>query len=164
MWITNMSAVRSFIMLGQYGIGVGMMDLVKPLSKFGLTTVHPWYDNSIITEINLYGGKIAVIGYSLGANQLGFIGTHVNRIIDLGIGYDPSRKSPQAIYSRGEWIELAPRYKKLICYYNPDTWFYGGAKYDAGEVVTIKTFHFSVPRYPGLHQRTVSEVEKLANG
>ncbi len=161
--------VRSFVLLGQGGrlTSAGMLSLGEPLSRYGQVTIHGWDEsNYIIGNINSGEHKnVAVIGYSLGANALGWIGSHTTRPIDLGIGYDPSRKSQLAKWTFNDgWVERCPNFKKLICYYNPDTWYFGGAKYDRGEIVPISTPHLMVPSYPGLHQRTILEVEKLSHG
>jgi len=57
-------------------------------------------------------------------------------------------------------------FDKLICYYNPSTWVFGGAKYVGPnvEIVPINAMHLNVPNVPGLHERTIAAVVRLAKG
>lgn len=159
-----MTPVRSFILLGQYGVGRGMLALQDPLSNLGRVTSHQWYDNSVISEINRTSIRVAVIGFSLGANQLGFISQNVIRKIELGVAYDPSRQSPLTRIAGGSYVETAPKFNRLICFYNPGTWFYGGAVYVGSNVQTVQisSTHFGVPNMPELHNTTYAAVKHLS--
>lgn len=161
-----MNHVRSFILLGQYGFGSGMLALQEPLSKFGPVTSHQWYDNGVINEINRTSGiRIAVIGFSLGANQLGYIGQNIRRPVDLGVAYDPSRKSPMARQiPGGRYVEDITNFNRVICFYNPTTWWFGGACYigPGVEIREISSTHFGVPYIPALHDVTIAAVKHLS--
>jgi hypothetical protein len=86
------TTVRTFVLLGQGGTltSRGMLTVANEASKYGPVSVHSWYDVNVIPAINRETGRVAVFGYSLGANQLGWIGQHVTRKVDLGVAYDPA--------------------------------------------------------------------------
>lgn len=161
--------VRSFILLGQGGSATsgGMYNLVEPLLQYGEVSVHDWASAgdvaNAVNAIHPYE-PVAIIGYSLGANDLGWIARFLKRHVNLGVAYDPSRKSPYAQYVNGEYVQRAPNFDKVISFYNPSTWFYGGSRYAGSnvEVVKINSTHLNVPNVPGLHERTISEVRLLA--
>jgi hypothetical protein len=154
--------VRIYLLLGQGGLSTssGMLALQTQLGGYGLVSVHDWNDVNVIPAINRETGRVAVVGYSLGANQLGWIGQHVTRNVDLGVAYDPSRQSP---LTRGG-VEQIANFDRVICYYNPGTWFYGGAKLVGPnvEIVPISSTHWGVQFRSDLHNLTIAEVSKLS--
>jgi hypothetical protein len=159
---------RIYVLSGQFGrlISAGMLSLVPRLRPYGEVSFHGFRDNSVIEGIlrTPKERKVIVIGYSLGANQLGWIGqwTHDEREIDLGIGYDASRQSPLA----RNGIQVVKGYKRLVCYWNPSAWWLGGARLDAPnvEVVTIRNLHALVQLDQNLHRRTVEYVKQTVEG
>lgn len=175
--MNNNKSIRSFILLGQGGatFSRGMLALQEPLSKFGPASVHDWGDyRAVALEISHSRALVAVVGYSLGANALGAIGTQISRPVELGVGYDASRKSGMAYVLDSEYVEDVPNFRRLICYYNPRAWFYGGCKlrlvtsqmFDPkrkAEIVQINSTHLGVPNYPGLHQQTIDAVRELSD-
>jgi hypothetical protein len=158
------TTVRTFVLLGQGGTFTshGMLTLASEASKYGPVSVHSWYDVNVISAINRETGRVAVVGYSLGANQLGWIGQHITRKVDLGVAYDPSRQSPLA---RGG-VEQIPNFDRVICYYNPGTWFFGGAKLVGPnvELVPIISTHLGLQFRSDLHDLTIAAVSKLREG
>ena len=142
-----------------------MAQLAKRLEAYGPTTFHDWNDTSVIPLIhNVRETKTAVIGFSLGANQLGWIDSHILRDIDLGVAYDPSRQSPLVTpMTDGSYIQRAPHFRRLLCYHNPGTWFYGGSRYVGSHVETIHidTAHLAVQFSEELHGRTIAAVKAL---
>ena len=163
-----MNTIRSYVFRGQYGYATswGMDQLAKQLNKFGPTFVYNWDDVSyVIPEINKQSGKVGVVGFSLGANDLGFINDRVKRRIELGVAYDPSRLSPLVRRTLGgTYIQTVTMYDRLVCYYHPDAWMFGGSKYEGPGVVTvdINIPHLWVHCNQGLHNRTIWEFEQLA--
>lgn len=163
--------VRIFILSGQFGriISGGMSALIGPLSKHGKVTFHGWRDTSILVEINSSKDKIVVVGYSLGANMLGYIGVNSKRIIDLGVAYDPSKAwqgYPKIEEIDGEFVEDISNFKRVICFYNKGTWMIGGAKYASSstevEIVPTHQMHATVQFDGALHAYTEAAVATLA--
>jgi hypothetical protein len=139
----------------------GMVSLAERLEEFGKSSVHAWDDPMVVQLLNAAlrsGGKAAVVGYSLGANQLGYISPLVHYRIDLGIAYDPSRFSP--LVKNG--VQTAPNFRKLVCYHNVGAWWFGGSRYEGPNVKTVKVnaFHLAVQFDEALHLRTIEEIKQ----
>lgn len=152
---------RIFVLMGQGGrlTSPGMVSLAGRLKQHGDTTLHSWDDADVIPSINRSTLKIAVVGYSLGANAIGHIGSYAKRQIDLGVAYDPSRLSPLA----NNGIEYAPNFKRVLCYQNVGAWFFGGAGYAGKNVETVKvsTFHLAIQFDEMLHAKTIAAIAGL---
>ncbi len=151
-------SVRTFVLMGQGGrvTSPGMVSLASRLPN---ATVHSWDDGDVIPGVNTWPSKVAIVGFSLGANALGHIGAHARREIDLGVAYDPSRLSP--LVANG--VQSAPQFKRLICFQNVGAWFFGGSGYLGNNVETIKvnTFHLAIQFDESLHARTISAIKAL---
>jgi hypothetical protein len=121
--------LRIYVLSGWFGMGPlssGMSALVPRLQRFGLTTYHDWNDQQIIVAMNRLPvtQKIVIVGFSLGANELGWIEGRIKRRINLGVAYDPSKQSPLCTRSaEGEYVQTVTQYDRLICYYNPNPGF-----------------------------------------
>jgi len=156
---------RIFVLSGWFGrmFSPGMYALAGRLKPFGDVSFHDWDDTQVIPMIVREPSKIAVIGFSLGANQLSWISDHVHHSISLGVAYDPSRQSPLVVKVQDAYIQRAPQFDRLLCYHNTGTWFYGGARYVGQNVETheINLAHLQVQFAEGLHQITIAAVEKL---
>lgn len=154
-------AVRTFVLLGQGGrmTSPGMVSLAQRLGA----SVNSWNDGDVLSAINQTKGKIAVIGYSLGANQLGWISKYVTRKIDLGVAYDPSWMSPLVKYLDGKYAQVAPKFNRLICYRNSGAWIWGGSTYTGKNVEehVVNAFHLGIQFNETLHQKTIAAVAAL---
>ena len=154
--------MRIFVLLGQGGRATsqGMVALAKRLELLGETTIHSWKDNTVIAEINRSKDKLTVVGFSLGASALGYISHYATRDIELGVAYDPSRYSPLV---KGGTQE-APRFKRLLCYYNAGAWFWGGARYVGPNVklIQVNNFHLGIQFNEVLHLTTLGAVAAKA--
>ncbi len=151
---------------GRGPLSFGMSQLADRLRSYGHTTYHDWNDQSVISAVNAWSAqdKVAIVGFSLGANELGWMDKHFSRDVDLGVAYDPSRQSPLVVpFSNGEYVQRADKYKRFLCYYNPGTWFYGGSRYLGHQVETTKINmpHLMVQFDEGLHQKTLAAVKGL---
>lgn len=161
--------MRIFVHSGWFGRGplsAGMAALAERLKPFGETTYHAWNDQTVIAEINSLpaANKIVVIGFSLGANELGWIDSHTQRRINLGVAYDPSKQSPLCQRNeKGEYVQEVTHYDRLLCYYHPNAWIYGGSKYvgKGVETVEINLPHLAVQFSEDLHRRTIGAVREL---
>jgi hypothetical protein len=160
---------RIYVLSGQFGrlISAGMLSLIPRLKPYGEVSFHGFRDNSVIEGVlrSPKEQKIIIIGYSLGANQLGWISkwTFGEREIDLGVAYDPSRQSPLVHRSAtGRAVQLAPNFKRLVVYYNPSAWWLGGSTYDGSNVeeIVIREPHALVQLDQSLHRRTVEYVRQ----
>ncbi len=165
-------ALRIFVLSGWFGRGLspGMAALAKQLEPYGETTFHPWDDPNVVMGMDTISDsiKVAIIGYSLGANQLGWIDHHTSRKIDLGVAYDPSKQSPLVTrmlvgFKQVEFIQRAPHFKRILCYYHPNAWFYGGSRYIGTnvETTTINMPHLAVQFSQELHAKTIEAVQAL---
>ena len=61
-------------------------------------------------------------------------------------------------------MEQIANFDRVICYYNPGTWFYGGAKLVVPnvEIVPISITHVGVQFRSDLHNLTIAAVSKLS--
>lgn len=141
--------MRSFVFYGQGGAAtsLGMRSLADSLAPLGEVSLHKWYEN-VAAAVNACSGLVALFGFSLGANQLGWLGPQFTRQVDLGVALDPSKQSPLCKVDRqGVRYQEAVNFKKLVCFYNPNAWVFGGSTYKGSnvEVITINTMHLAVP-------------------
>ncbi len=155
--------VRIFVLSGWFGraLSPGMAFLAAALHRYGEVTVHGWRDPTIIGQINRHKGKVAVIGFSLGANQLGWYNDHVERRIELGVAYDPSKQSPLVTRTKeGGFVQHVEIYDRLVCYCHPKAWVYGGSWFEGPgvDIVYVNEPHLLMQFDIGLHKRTVEEV------
>jgi hypothetical protein len=165
-----MVQLRIFVLSGWFGrlFSVGMAQLADRLRPYGKTTYHAWNDVGVIPTINELAPDewaVAVVGFSLGANQLGWISNFVNRQMQLGIAYDPSKQSPLVRHVGDKFVQTARRFDRLLCYYHPDAWVYGGSTYAGPNVETIVVNgpHLLMMFNESLHRRTVAEIAILAH-
>jgi hypothetical protein len=70
------------------------------------------------------------------------------------------RQSP---LTRGGAEQIA-NFDRVICYYNPGTWFFGGAKLVGPnvETVPINSTHLGLQFRSDLHNLTIAAVSKLS--
>lgn len=176
--MTSPNRVRAFILSGQFGIAMPTLTkLLMGMDNVHVST-HTWDDYSnIITQFRWERhdhptGRVAFIGYSLGANSIIDIMKDVNiqkEALDLVIGYDPSRQSPKVNSRRN--MSVPPNIMRAICYHNTGAWYYGGASYEpppntsrtwtAVLNIEFSDWHLNVPNRADLHKRTFSEVLHL---
>lgn len=163
-----MHHIRMFVLYGQGGVATsfGMNTLADRLKQFGEVSTHNWNDVSVIPAINKHEGKVAVYGYSLGANQLGWIDTWAKRQIDLGVAYDPSKQSPLVRYDsqKGEWVQYVHHYDRFICYYHPGAWLFGGSTFAGNNVEVEGPYripHLLFHQSRALHDYTVEITQIL---
>lgn len=161
-----MGALRSFVLYGQGGrlTSFGMDALAAELARLGKVTTHEWRED-LSAEVGRCADRVALFGYSLGANQLGWLGARFSRPVELGVAFDPSRQSPLCVRSAdGSWTQRAPNYVRLLCFYNPGTWLFGGSTYEGAnvQVVRISMPHLSVPLSPGLRRIAVNYANEVA--
>jgi len=161
--------IRTYIFTGQFGIAGTLPALARRLLHFGPTTLHPYNpDINVVTDIRNQTHSVALIGFSLGANATALIANDKNqRIINLIVAYDPSRQSPFVRRAgNGQYVQdLSPsNVQRAICYYNPNTWWYGGARLLGIQVETvfINKWHMAVANDEHLHTLTFNAIEKLA--
>jgi hypothetical protein len=133
------------------------------------TFIYGWDSPEVIIKILWAlsrGHKVVVIGYSLGANQLGFISAHIKDMIDLGVAYDPSRYSPLTFEDKyGDHYQTAPNFKRFLCYQNTGAWFFGGSYYVGKnvELTRVFDFHLGIQFNETLHQKTIAAVGELGD-
>jgi hypothetical protein len=151
--------MHTFVLMGQGGrlSSFGMISLHSRIP--GSSSIHSWNDPRVLKLIKDYPGKIAVVGYSLGANQLGWISDHCGKEIELGVAYDPSRYSP--LVKNG--YQRAPKFKKLLCYYNEGAMFFGGSYYKGSnvELVKVNNFHLGIQFMEDLHKKTLEAIKEV---
>lgn len=160
-----MAKPRIFVLMGQGGhlTSAGMAGLAGRLAELGSTSLSAWNDNAVLPAIVKSTGPVAVIGYSLGANQLGWISQHVKRPIDLGVAYDPSWLSPMVERWGGKYVQRAPNFKRLIAYRNVGAWVWGGSTYIGKNVeeYEVSDFHLGIQFNEQLHKITIEAVKTL---
>jgi pimeloyl-ACP methyl ester carboxylesterase len=165
---TDNANTRIYVLYGQYGwtTSSGMYYLAQSLARYGEVSVHQWDDRTIVQDAKRHPGKIVIIGYSLGANSTVAIANKLPQV-DLIVAYDPSRLSPLAHETNGEFTQhVKPSVRRAICFYNPYAWYFGGARLDGSqvEVVPISNFHLAVAVDQRLHEITEEAVKQVALG
>lgn len=137
--------MRGFVLSGQYGIAGYLPQLCQQLNEFGMFTMHAWSDPNVYYEAqHITKDDIALIGYSLGANQAPEWARRLNKPVKLVIAIDPSRQSP--LTAAG--VQICPsNVERAVCFYNPGVWYYGGARLVGDKVTTIQInkYHLAVP-------------------
>jgi len=159
---------RIYVLYGQYGwtTSSGMYYLAQSLAKYGEVSVHHWDDRTIVQDAKRQSGKVVIIGYSLGANSTVAIANKLPRV-DLIVAYDPSRLSPLAHETNGEFTQhVKPSVRRAICFYNPYAWYFGGARLEGSQVelFAIDNFHLTVAVDRRLHDITEEAVKQVALG
>jgi hypothetical protein len=162
------AATRIYVLYGQYGwtTSSGMYYLAQSLARYGEVSVHHWDDRTIVQDAKRQSGKIVIIGYSLGANSTVAIANKLPRV-DLIVAYDPSRLSPLAHETNGEFTQhVKPSVRRAICFYNPYAWYFGGARLEGSQVelFAIDNFHLTVAVDRRLHDITEEAVKQVALG
>jgi pimeloyl-ACP methyl ester carboxylesterase len=160
------AATRIYVLYGQYGYPTssGMYALAQTLGRYGKVTTHYWDDRTIVSDAKQQSGKIVIIGYSLGANSAALIANRLPRV-ELVVAYDPSRLSPLAQPDNGEYTEaVTPNVRRAISFYNPNAWYFGGARLSGPqvEIIPINDYHLAVPADWRLHEITEEAVKKVA--
>jgi hypothetical protein len=139
----------------------GFVMFINSLRALGVVSKHSW-DAPIVNMLREKSqaelDRTIVVGYSLGANQLGFISKHMgDKKIALGIAYDPSWRSPLVARApNGAYIQLAPNFKRLMVYRNTGAWFWGGSTYAGPNVeeTRVSNFHLGIQFDQSLHDRS----------
>lgn len=155
--------LRAYVITGQGGriTSGGMVSLASSIKQIPNTVVsiHPWkYPNIIARDIKRLSSstKIAIVGYSLGANATTWVSKAVYpRKVDLIVAYDPS------IYSI---VTPAPRnVVRGVLYHNNGRSMLGHAVIPGPQMVTVEVSqgHLSVDYNRNLHQRTLTELRRL---
>jgi hypothetical protein len=160
-------SMRIYVLYGQFGLptSTGMYFLAEKLARYGKVSVHQWNDRTIVSDAKRQTGKIVIIGFSLGANSTAAIANRLPHV-DLIVAYDPSRLSPLADQVKGEFVQhVKPTVRRAICFYNPDAWYFGGARLDGShvETVPIADYHLAVPMDARLHDITEEAVRQVAS-
>lgn len=150
-------SLRSYVFYGQGGrsTSAGMDLLAASLRDLGPTTTHSWYEN-VASDVGAQLGPVALIGFSLGGNQLGWLGPQFPRRVTLGVAMDPSRQSPLCQRVGSRWVQRAVNYDRFVCFYNPGTWIFGGSAYLGAEEITISMPHLMVPLSVSLRQSVLA--------
>lgn len=164
-----MSSKRIFILMGQGGwlTSSGMNLTATALRPHGEVTIHSWNDPGVLPDIQLnatLGRTIVVIGYSLGANQLGWLSKYVKRDMALGIAIDPSKQSPIVErHESGDYVQYAPRFRRLVCFYHPQAWIFGGSRYEGDNVenIPVSGTHLGFQFDPNIRSTILKEVSAL---
>jgi hypothetical protein len=159
-------SMRIYVLYGQFGLrtSTGMYFLAEKLARYGNVSVHQWNDRTIVSDAKRQTGKIVIIGFSLGAKSTAAIANRLPHV-DLIVAYDPSRLSPLADQVKGEFVQhVKPTVRRAICFYNPDAWYFGGARLDGShvETVPIADYHLAVPMDARLHDITEEAVRQVA--
>jgi len=160
--------VRIFVLLGQGGtfFSGGMFDLTRRLKMLGNTivTTHEWSDVQTVHDMAKQippRTALVFIGFSLGANSTTSVAWALAynepRVVDLIVGYDPSRFWGSVI------MPIRQNVKRTICYWNKNAWTFGGQKMTGHnvEVVEINKIHLLVASDAVLHDRTIAAVKQL---
>ena len=162
--------MRIFVGYGQGGVftSPAMLALARKLGKYGEVSTHDWYNFALESTryINLHPTTpVACVGYSLSAGQLTYISSNAHRRPELGIAIDPSRMGGYVTFDRHlqEYVQAAPRFKRLICFYNQGAWPFGGALYVGGnvEVRPLNTFHLAAQADAGVWATTERAIQGL---
>jgi len=112
-------------------------------------------------EIRPRDEKIALIGYSLGANTTAWIAREITRTIDLIVAYDPTINGPPlASYPLGPHVKRAISYRQT-------GWLVTSLFFGRGvlvgpqvEVVNIVQDHVYVQFSQRLHRKTIKALEQ----
>jgi hypothetical protein len=152
--------MRAYVIFGQGGriTSLGMVSLASRIEALGVkVTTHGWkYPDIVAQSIHELPSseRVAIIGYSLGANATTWISNKVNRKINLIVAYDPSVWSP---------IEAAGRnVERLLLYHNSGINFLGKARIPGPQVETteINMSHIFVDYSEALHLKTLAGISK----
>lgn len=149
----------TIVLRGQFGAltSAGMDALAAELRPISYTSTHDWDDSRCFAVANSWldrshRARIVMIGYSLGANGCPYFAQAIRGQVDLIVALDPSRQSPLTYAKRGypsrtRFQGVPPNVQKTVCYWNPGTWYYGGALLEGKnvEVKRIDMPHLSVP-------------------
>jgi hypothetical protein len=159
-------SIRIYVLYGQFGLptSTGMYFLAEKLARYGRVSVHQWNDRTIVSDAKRQTGKIVIIGFSLGANSTAAIANRLPHVV-LIVAYDPSRLSPLADQVKGEFVQhVKPTVRRAICFYNPNAWYFGGARLNGSQVetVAIADYHLAVPMDARLHDITEEAVRQVA--
>jgi hypothetical protein len=161
--------MRIFVLSGQGGwlTSPGMLATAKALEPYGEVSTHVWNDWGVlpgVTTANHLGKRVAVIGYSLGANQLGWLDDHIRFKIALGVAIDPSKQSPLVHRNGdGEYVQVVQNYERLVCFYHAGAWLLGGSKYegDGVENISVHGTHMTFQFDPNIRSTILKEVSAL---
>lgn len=151
-----------YVIYGQGGIitSFGMKLLANRIQKqwpTAVVTTHDWYDPRLlaadIVKSNLT--KTILIGYSLGANCVTWIGQDYLGPIDLAVCYDPSRLSIVT--------QPGPNIKRLLLYHNTDIEPEGHAIFTGQQVerTEISMPHLAICYSSALHDKTMEAIGKV---
>ena len=156
--------MRAYVIFGQGGrlTSIGMVSLASRIAALGVTvTTHAWkYPDLIVQSVHALPAieRIAIIGYSLGANATTWISNSVKRNINLIVAYDPSL-----------WAEIQPagqNVERLLLYHNnASSNIFGKARILGPHVETteISMSHFLVDYNEDLHLKTLAGIRKCMN-
>ena len=164
----KMKRARIYVISGQFawlGSSLGMLRLAQRIrASFpgSLTTTHGWKSpDEIAMDIMARGRDVPkiIIGYSLGANDVPFIASRMQRTeIALGVCYDPSQY--------GIMVKPTPQnIKRLLLYHNTGTVGFGHALFEGPNVerTDVDTNHLAICYNESLHQKTMYAVWKVHN-
>jgi hypothetical protein len=152
---------RAYVIYGQGGYltSGGMAALAQKIAAAGaVVTTHRWIDwQQVRNEINGQTGKVAIVGYSLGANAAtwivsGVIGmSGIKRRADLVILYDPTARSYVS--------PIGKNVGKALFYHGRVSFLWGGALVPGAERIDTWTPHeFLDWRF---HDQTVASIRAL---
>ncbi len=154
--------MRAYVIFGQGGriTSLGMASLANRIEALGITvTTHGWaYPDIVAASIRELpkSERIAIIGYSLGANATTWISNKLAMHIDLIVAYDPS-----------VWSTIEPAGKnvaRLLLYHNnAATNIFGMARIPGPQVETteISMAHIAVDFSEPLHVKTLAAVRDV---
>lgn len=155
--------MRVHVIYGQFGIitSFGMNILAQRIrAAFPAAVVKTWSwsDWSPIVDDILHNpkGPVVLVGYSLGANCTTWVSSHINRLIDLAVCYDPSILA--IVTQPGKNV------KRLLLYHNTDIEPEGHARFVGPQVETteISMPHLAICYSQALHAKTMAAIAKVA--
>lgn len=171
-----MTAPRIFV-ADLYGLGglatsPGMRTLGDKIAALGKNFVVHEYDESQWPDAALDlmdaarpGDLIALLGYSLGANNIVQIAATLTRKVDYIAGIQPSYWGAGAAWSGA--IALPANVRKALCIYNANwaaTFGLGFARYGApAKLLATTDLHPAVDNDLGLHGRIINDMKALAS-
>ncbi len=153
--------MRAYVIFGQGGriTSLGMVALASRIAALGVNvSTHSWaYPSDIANSIVALpkSERVAIVGYSLGANATTWISNKVMRHIDLIVAYDPSMWAK--VEAAGQNVA-----RLLLYHNNAASNILGKAKIPGPQVETteISMAHVLVDFNEALHAKTLAGIRK----
>jgi hypothetical protein len=168
--------VNIIVLSGQGGwvTSPGIATLADELRSYGEVEKYFWDSPQALASAATHlrrSHRLVVVGYSLGGNQLGWMNKYFDEAgiksqleVDLGVAIDPSWLSPLCYRDQhGDYIQYAPRFRRLVCFWNKGAWWHGGSRYKGENVETVQVSgaHLMLQFDKDIRNRVISEVAQL---